>query len=132
MQLPDTLKTDPTDEIAVARHVAAMSGAAAPRPVDGLAAPHIAIVTSAPFLAFHNGLRALFNLDAMALVEAGVIDDRVEYRRFADDPVRWFMRADDRRAAAVWSLIQERQPAALKDGGIGGTGAVSLERMEAA
>jgi len=76
--------------------------------------PHLAVVASTEFRRFLNGLCILTNLDASELIAAGVIDEPTGFRRFEDDPYRWFIRADDARAAALWTLIQLRQPEALR------------------
>ncbi len=76
--------------------------------------PHLAVVASTEFRRFHNALRTLVNLDASELIAAGVIDEPTGFRRFEDDPYRWFIRANDARAAALWALIQSRQPEALR------------------
>lgn len=76
--------------------------------------PYLAVVNSTEFRRFHNALRILANLDADELIAGGVIDEPTGFRRFEDDPYRWFIRADDARAAALWALIQSRQPEALR------------------
>ncbi len=59
---------------------------------------------------FHNGLRILLNLDLDELATAGAMEHRDfdTYAEFRTDPFRWFIRANDRQAEAVWSLMQER------------------------
>ena len=76
--------------------------------------PHLAVVASTEFRRFHNALRILTNLDSSELIAAGVIDTILEFWRFSDDPYRFFIRADDARVAAFWTLIQSRQPEALR------------------
>ncbi|KKK78214.1 hypothetical protein LCGC14_2845800 [marine sediment metagenome] len=60
---------------------------------------------------FHNGLRILLNLDLDELATAGAMEHRDfdTYAEFRTDPFRWFIRASDQRAEAVWSLMQERR-----------------------
>ncbi len=62
------------------------------------------------FAEFHNGLRILLNIDLDELADAGVMEPRdfISYAEFRTDPFRWFIRASDQRAKAVWSLMQER------------------------
>jgi hypothetical protein len=55
--------------------------------------------------AFLNRVRSLFNIDGDQLPEL----DRDEWRSFRDDPVRFFMRADDWQAAAIWREVEKRQ-----------------------
>ncbi len=76
--------------------------------------PHLAVVASTEFRRFHNALRLLANLDPSELIAAGVIDTILEFWRFSDDPYRFFIRADDARAAALWTLIQSHQPEVLR------------------
>ncbi len=76
--------------------------------------PAHAVTCSREFRTFHNALRILLNLDACDLIEAGAIEDQVEHRRFMDDPLMFFVRASDPRAAAIWAAIQKRQPEALR------------------
>ena len=56
-----------------------------------------------PFL---NRVRSLFNIDGDLL--ADVLSPE-EQRKFMDDPVRYFMRCDDERAAAIWREVEKRQ-----------------------
>jgi len=76
--------------------------------------PYLAVVNSTEFRRFHNALRILANLDPSEMIAAGAIDTILEFWRFSDDPYRFFIRADDARAAALWTLIQSRQPEALR------------------
>lgn len=76
--------------------------------------PHLAVVASTEFRRFHNALRILIHFNFDDLRAAGVLDDLTEFRRFDDDPYRFFIRADDARADALWALIQSRQPEALR------------------
>ena len=76
--------------------------------------PHLAVVASTEFRRFHNALRILIHFDFDDLRAAGVLDDLTEFRRFDDDPYRFFIRADDARAAALWTLIQSRQSEVLR------------------
>lgn len=65
---------------------------------------------------FHNALRILLNLERQDLQDAGVInfDDDAAWRRFSDNPHRWFIVASDDQARALWALIESRQPASLR------------------
>lgn len=76
--------------------------------------PHLAVVASTEFRRFHNALRILIHFDFDDLRAAEVLDDLTEFRRFDDDPYRFFVRAEDARAAALWTLIQSRQPEDLR------------------
>lgn len=65
---------------------------------------------------FSNGLRVLLNIDggefAFALGYGGVKmgGDAVaaEYKAFRDDPHRWFIKAPDAKAKAIWWIVAER------------------------
>lgn len=61
---------------------------------------------------FHNALRILASIDMRELVHAGAIsgDDTGGWQSFRDNPWRWFIRADDDTATAVWRIIESRQP----------------------
>jgi len=76
--------------------------------------PHLAVVASTEFRRFHNALRILIHFNFDDLRAAGVLDDLTEFRRFDDDPYRFFVRAEDARAAALWALIQSCQPEDLR------------------
>jgi uncharacterized ferritin-like protein (DUF455 family) len=56
--------------------------------------------------AFHNRLRIMLGIDAHEFAEVGLTLD--QWRRFDAEPFRFFIRADDRTAAAIWSIIQAR------------------------
>lgn len=58
---------------------------------------------------FHHRLRRLINIDLFQLVEAGVIalGDFEEWAIFKDNPWRWFIKADDERAAKVWAIMEQ-------------------------
>lgn len=65
---------------------------------------------------FHNRLRILLNIDTQELIAsgAGVDPDTNEIRgdfieAFQRDPFRQFIRADDRTAAAIWSIVERRE-----------------------
>lgn len=60
---------------------------------------------------FHNALRILINLDAHELEAAGVIPrgDHNAFGIFRRDPFRWFIRADDKTARKIFTLIERRQ-----------------------
>jgi len=61
---------------------------------------------------FHNALRILAGIDMRELVHAGAIsgDDTGGWQSFRDNPWRWFIRAGDDEAAAVWRIVEARQP----------------------
>jgi len=60
---------------------------------------------------FHNSLRILTSIDMHELEHAGVITrgDVNAWGTFRRDPYRWFIRADDEKAAKVWAIILRRQ-----------------------
>ncbi len=73
------------------------------------------------FLRFHNGLRILHSIDADEFrAVAADCDEGASMRHpraladFLADPVRWFLKSDDISAAAIWSIIDRRQPSALR------------------
>jgi hypothetical protein len=57
---------------------------------------------------FNEGLRLLSQLQRQELIylHAFTEDDYQAWADFKRDPLRWFLRADDHRAAAVWSAIE--------------------------
>lgn len=63
------------------------------------------------FSAFHNRLRIMTALDRHELVEAGVLKagDLLGWVAFQHDPFRWFIRAEDNFAQALWALIGKRE-----------------------
>ena len=62
---------------------------------------------------FRNGLRLLSQLQRQDLIrlQAFTEDDLQAWADFKRDPLRWFLRADDHRAAAVWSAIDRGREA---------------------
>lgn len=56
-------------------------------------------------------LRIMLNLDMSDLVNGGVIssDDTGAWQSFRADPYRWFIKAGDQEAAALFRLIGERE-----------------------
>ncbi len=64
------------------------------------------------FAEFHNALRILASIDRCELIDAGALsdDDTGGWLAFRDDPWRWFVRAGDDEARAVWRIIEARQP----------------------
>ena len=60
---------------------------------------------------FYEGLRLLSQLkrQELSLLQAFTEDDWQSWADFRRDPLRWFLRADDHRAAAVWSAIERRR-----------------------
>lgn len=65
---------------------------------------------------FHNGMRILLNLERHDLIDAGVIqpEDAAAWRRFSDNPHRWFIVASDEQARRLWDVIERRQPERLR------------------
>lgn len=63
------------------------------------------------FAAFHNRLRIMIGLDRHELVAAGVMknDDLLGWVSFQHDPFRFFIRAQDSAAQALWALICKRE-----------------------
>ena len=59
---------------------------------------------------FHNALRILRSIDAYELRDAGVENTDREWPQFGFNPWEWFIRASDHDAAAVWTIIERRQP----------------------
>jgi len=59
---------------------------------------------------FHNALRILTSIDMRELEEAGIIahQDLTAWGLFRRDPFRWFIRADDVKAAALFAIIERR------------------------
>lgn len=55
--------------------------------------------------AFLNRIRSLNNIDRDMLPELTT----EEWRRFDEDPVRFFVRADGFQAAAIWREVERRQ-----------------------
>jgi hypothetical protein len=57
---------------------------------------------------FHEYLRLLSQLQRQELIHlhAFTEDDYQAWADFRRDPLRWLLRADDHRAAAVWSAIE--------------------------
>ena len=54
---------------------------------------------------FINCVKSLFNIDSDLLPELTAF----EFARFADDPVRYYIRASDEQADAIWREIEKRQ-----------------------
>lgn len=55
---------------------------------------------------FHNGIRVLFNIDAHEFSEAG--GEMRYWPQFRDDPVRFFLRADDETAGGLFAIVERR------------------------
>lgn len=60
--------------------------------------------------AFLNALRIMTSIDKGELEEVGAIDpgDDVSWLKFREDPFYWLVRAEDRRAEKVWTIIERR------------------------
>ncbi len=63
------------------------------------------------FVSFHTVLMTLMVLDQQELVDAGALADRdyEAWDAFKADPARWFLKADDEVAEAVWKAIWRRR-----------------------
>lgn len=65
---------------------------------------------------FYNACLILMSLDMDELVAAGVItagnldNGGSSFKRFIDDPLVFMAKIGDRQRAALWALIEERQP----------------------
>ena len=61
--------------------------------------------------AFSNAIRILHSIDLHELLEAGAIasGDGRSWQAFRSNPSRFFVRADDEVAAAIWRIIEQRQ-----------------------
>lgn len=55
---------------------------------------------------FHNGIRVLFNIDAHDFTEAGL--EMRHWPTFRDDPVGFFLRADDETADKLFAIVEKR------------------------
>jgi hypothetical protein len=57
---------------------------------------------------FCEGLQLLARLERHELVHLHAVteDDYQAWRDFKRDPLRWLLRADDHRAAAIWGAIE--------------------------
>ena len=64
-----------------------------------------------PLRAFSNALRILHSLDFHEIEATGFGGN---WTAFRDDPARYFLRASDADAAAIWAAIKKRQPEPLK------------------
>ena len=61
---------------------------------------------------FLNRVRSLFNIDGFELSDAL---DVKEQSAFVRDPVRFFMRADEQQAQAIFREVERRQPHRRED-----------------
>jgi hypothetical protein len=60
---------------------------------------------------FHNAIRILYSIDKDELERAlGRPLTVVQWKQFSDDPPRFFIRADDETVAAIWTVVERRQP----------------------
>jgi hypothetical protein len=66
---------------------------------------------------FHNFLRILLNIDADEFMQAVYGRDThpgeggeewAAWTTFREDPYRWFIKAGDQQAAALWKIIERR------------------------
>lgn len=55
---------------------------------------------------FHNRLRIMLGIDPHEFALVGLTLD--QWHWFDADPFRFFIRADDLTAAAIWSIIEAR------------------------
>ena len=72
---------------------------------------------------FCEGLKLLARLERNELIHLRALteDDYQAWGDFKRDPLRWLLRADDHRAAAVWSAIERGRkgrprPSFIEDG----------------
>lgn len=56
---------------------------------------------------FHNRLRILMNIEAEDFANAGLTFK--QWRDFDANPHRFFIRADDPTAAAIWRIVEARE-----------------------
>ena len=62
-----------------------------------------------PLDEFHTRLRIMRSIDRHELIAAGAIDNSIAaWLRFDENPHDFFIRADDRTAQAIWSIIEAR------------------------
>ena len=55
---------------------------------------------------FHNALRILTSIDFHEVQD--VLPDGAAWQSFRTDPFRFFIRADDETADAIWRVIERR------------------------
>lgn len=60
------------------------------------------------FEKFLNALRIMRSIDLHEIEAAGIDLESFIWPSFREDPYRWFIRASDKDAAAVWSIIERR------------------------
>jgi hypothetical protein len=65
---------------------------------------------------FADGLRLLSQLERQELIylHAFVEDDYQAWADFKRDPLRWLLRSDDHRAAAVWAAMERNRKGRLR------------------
>lgn len=56
---------------------------------------------------FHNRMRILLNIEPHEFADAGLTLE--QWRDFDADPHRFFIRAGDATAAAIWSIVEKRE-----------------------
>ena len=56
---------------------------------------------------FHNRLRILLNIEPHEFAAAGLTPN--QWHSFDYDPFRFFIRASDATAAAIWSIVEKRE-----------------------
>ena len=85
------------------------------------------------FTDFHGVLMTLMVLDQQELVGAGAIPDRdyEAWEAFRADPARWFLKADDDVAAAVWKAVWRRRALDMMVGAAPEPKVVSIARRRA-
>lgn len=68
------------------------------------------------FAAFHNMLRVMINIDQDELIAAGAMDeeDLDGWISFRENPWRFFIKAGQDTAEAIWSIIRERETVAAE------------------
>lgn len=73
------------------------------------AAPPAAAGPALTLSSVSNVLRILWSIDQSELEEVGLlVGDSAGWARFREDPPYWLIRADDERAAKVWTVIERR------------------------
>jgi hypothetical protein len=85
------------------------------------------------FTDFHMALTTLMVLDMQELVDAGAIADRdyAAWDAFQADPARWFLKADDDVAAAIWKAVWRRRALDVMVGAAPESKVVSITRKRA-
>ena len=83
--------------------------AAAVQEIEGIAQEALMRASVEAIDAFSNALRILHSIDRD---EVSAFDDK-RWTQFRDEPVRFFLRADDDTQAYLWGIVCARQPKRL-------------------